>query len=100
MYEGRRKSVKVMALRVGDVVEFYHHVDRTLPGLRAVVEDVLFFDSFRDALAALPIANVLEEGTGIDEGVEIYRRYVSEETQAREGVAMIRIALAATGLGQ
>lgn len=78
----------------GQVLVFYHHCDRSLGPVHVVVEDILPFPTFEDALRALPIEQVLPiPGITVDQGVEIYKRYVSLETQATDGVAMIKLSL-------
>ena len=92
IYEGRRKTEKVMGLVKGQVIEFRHHVDSDRGVIRRVVEDIIEFPSFHDALIALPIEQVLPlEDITVEKGVEIYKRYVSLETQQKDGVVMIKL---------
>ena len=93
VYEGRRSSDKVLALQPGDVIVFSHYIDTSLPEIRVRVIEILRFPTFEDALVALPMNEVLEDGLSIAEGVEIYKKYVSLGTQVAEGVVMIKIEL-------
>ena len=87
-YEGRRCTPKTRAIRTGDTIEFSHH---SLPPFRKTVGGVRWFPSFRSALVTLGIDDVLPGVEAVDEGVEIYTRFVSEETQRREGVLIFEI---------
>jgi ASC-1-like (ASCH) protein len=84
----------VLSIKPGDVIEFSHFVDENLPKIITEVIEVLRYPTFRDALEALPISEVLPiPGLTVDEGDDIYKRYVSLATQEKDGVAMIKIRL-------
>lgn len=93
-YEGRRRTEKLLALKCGDTIEIHHHTDKTRQPYFVVVEDVLVFETFRQALETLPIQDVLPiDNIYVDEGVHIYHQYVSQATQERDGVVMIKISI-------
>ena len=80
-YEGRRRTEKLLALKCGDRIEIHNHTDKTRQP---------YF--FRQALETLPIQDVLPvDNISVDEGVRIYHQYVSQATQERDGVVMIKI---------
>lgn len=93
-YEGRRNTEKIRNIREGDVIEFRHHTDTGLPPIVTRVQSVIFFPTFLDALELLPLQQVLPlPDMSIKKGVEIYHQFVSEDTQERDGVAMIKIVV-------
>jgi len=94
IYEGRRKTQKVMLIREGDTILFHHHTNKDRDPFEVHVVDVLHFSTFRHALecmrdklsSILPIPEIT-----VDKGDEIYKQYVSLETQQKDGVVMIEI---------
>lgn len=89
---------KIRSIAEGQVLVFNHHTNKLLDPIHVIVEDILSFPTFEEALRSLPIERVLPiPGITIEQGVEIYKRYVSLETQAKDGVAMIKVGLVRTG---
>jgi len=94
IYEGRRYSEKIAAIKPGDKIEFRHYTNESLPPITVEVVEILKFPTFRDALTALPISEVLPiPGLTSERGIEIYKKYVSIETQNTDGVCMIKMKL-------
>jgi ASC-1-like (ASCH) protein len=94
IYEGRRYTDKVAGLKPGDIIEFQHATEADKPGVKVIVEEVLRFSTFEEALNTLPVSQVLPiPGLTVEEGVKIYLKYVSLPTQIKDGVCMIRITL-------
>ena len=62
------------------------------PPFQKTVEGVRWFPSFESAIRTLGLDNVLPDVKTVHEGVEIYKRFVSEETQRREGVFVFGMA--------
>lgn len=93
-YEGRRKLPKYASLVEGDVITVSHHTDVTREPYYARVDVVLEFPTFKDALDALPIHEVLPiENITVEQGVEIYHKYVSQATQEKDGIVMIKLVV-------
>lgn len=98
IYEGRRwwndDSLKkgTKHLKVGDILTFRHADDEKL-SFEKTVKAIHLFSSFEEALTVLPLEKVLPGVSTVDEGVKIYARYVSLETQQKEGVCMIELWL-------
>ena len=90
-YEGRRRTPKVDAIQPGDTVVFTHTTDASLPSVSRIVVQVLPFDTFRDALDSLPLADVLPGVQSTDAGCAVYARFVSLPTQIRDGVCMLEL---------
>ena len=97
MFEGRRNWAKTRCIVPGDTIEFHHVTNELLPVLRVHVVGILHFPTFRDALTVLGTEHVLPASNGqpytVEQGVEIYKKYVSLETQEKDGVVMISLAL-------
>jgi len=94
LYEGRRRTPAVDAIRPGDTLVFTHASDPALPPLHRTVVEVLPFDTFRDALEALPLHHVLPGVATVDGGCAVYARFVSLPTQIRDGVCMLHLSSA------
>lgn len=92
LYEGRRKTAKIMAISPNDIIEFRHHTNQSFDPIRVIVENIIEFPTFKDALTSLPIQEILPiPNITIEEGIEIYKTFVSLQTQYRDGVVMIKI---------
>lgn len=90
-FEGRRNTSKILQLKVGDTITFHHYTDSTREPVDVTVVDIIHYLTFREALKVLKMDEVLLPDLSIDEGCKIYERYVSIETQRRDGVVMIEI---------
>ena len=94
IYEGRRKLPKYDTMKPGDIIKFSHHTDKDIDSFETIVEDILVFPTFEDALTNLDINEILPiPGITISEGVEIYKKFVSIPTQLKDGIIMIKIKL-------
>ncbi len=94
IYEGRRITPKVNRIKKGDIIEFKHHIDSSIPIFNVIVEDILSFPTFRHALEILPIQYILPiPNITVDEGVNIYYKYVSQTTQEKDGVIMLKVSV-------
>lgn len=91
-YEGRVKRQNIMNLKPGDVIEFKHHTNhqKTQPFQRRVVK-LLPFSTFEEALTTLPLAEVLPGVKTVQEGIDIYLKFVSLSTQKEHGIVMIQL---------
>ena len=92
IYEGRRYTETISTIKKGDIITFKHYNNHKIEPYNVVVEDIIKYQTFEDALYQLPIHDVLPiENITIEKGVEIYKKYVSIATQIRDGVVMIKI---------
>jgi len=90
-YEGRRKTILIDNIKVGDILEIRNYNKPTAP-FRVCVTEKINYPTFEDALKDLPLEEVLPvEDITVERGVEIYKRYVSIETQKRDGVVMLKL---------
>jgi len=87
-YEGRKFKNH---LKIGDVIQFHHHTDSTQPPFLKKIKNILNFSTFEEALKKLPLSDILPHVATIEEGIEIYYRFVSLPTQLQHGVIMIEL---------
>ena len=93
IYEGRRNTPKISKLQRGQMIKMQHYIDNTIEPFRVVVENVLFYPTFESALQDLPLYDVLPlDDITIEQGVEIYKKYVSLNTQTKDGVIMLKVS--------
>lgn len=90
-YEGRRRTEKTDVICAVDAITFSHATDSTQPTCTRTVVAIHAFDTFRDALDALPLEEVLPDITSVNMGVSVYARFVSLPTQIRDGVVMLEL---------
>jgi ASC-1-like (ASCH) protein len=93
IYEGRRKTIKSDNINIYDILLVKHYTDNTKEPYYIQIIDKLYFDNFEQALNTLPINKVLPTVTTVKEGIEIYKKYVSLETQKKDGIIMFKIIM-------
>lgn len=91
-YEGRCYWKSVLNYKVGDILIIHHHTDSTVEPLQVKIISLLLFKTFEEALQKLPIEEILPDIKSIEEGINIYLKFYSLETQYKYGVCMIEIA--------
>ena len=93
IYEGHCywKSAPASLYKVGDTLEISHHTDATQDSFQVKITDIQIFDSFEHALNAILLSEVLPGINSIEEGINIYYKYVSLPTQLANKVCMIKI---------
>lgn len=97
IYEGRRKTSKIDNLNVGQYLIVYRIDDSNIVDIITepfiiVIEEKINFNTFEDALKCLPIEDILPiENINVSYGVEIYKKYVSLETQNKYGIVILKI---------
>lgn len=94
-YEGRRYFGRVKSYKVGDTVVIKHHTDVTKASYQMKISNIQLFKSFEHALTVFYATNtidlILPNITSIQDGIEIYKKYVSIPTQIRDGVSIIQL---------
>jgi ASC-1-like (ASCH) protein len=88
VYEGRRRSFKTDAIKTGDMICFHHEI---FPPMFKKVVHVHHFTTFEEGLSHLPFQKILPGTSSIEEGVAIYEKYVSIDTQKKDGICLIEI---------
>ncbi len=92
VFEGRRVTRTTRQIKVGDFIDFSHHIHKTMPTFSVQVIDIHHFQTFEQALLDLGIDRVLPiPGLTLKEAVQIYRQFVSLETQIKSGVVMFNV---------
>jgi len=92
IYEGRRNYGKISKVKVGDILKINKYKDFTVPEYKVKVIERYDFPTFRKAFEKIPIEQILPiDGIMIDEAVKIYYKYVSEATQQKDGVIMLKL---------
>lgn len=93
IYEGRRNTCKILDIcLIGNIVTIKHYTDENQEPYQVIIEDFKHFPTFEDALKELDINEVLPvENITVDEGILIYQKYVSLQTQINDGIIMIKI---------
>lgn len=92
IYEGRRYIYKLSLLTPGDIILFKHHINNNIKPFYKKIKQIYLFTTCEEALKHLPINEILPGIKTIEEGVKIYLKYVSLETQLKDGNT-IRILL-------
>jgi ASC-1-like (ASCH) protein len=87
-FEGRRYSVRYT---VGDKLLVRHHTDTTQEPFVLTITSVNKFPSFEDALRVLPLCRVLPGVETVEDGIEVYKKFVSLKTQATDGIVMLGV---------
>lgn len=90
VYEGRRNK-KENPFTVGEVLWVYHHTNTNMIPYYVRITECLKFSTFEDALNSLSLSSVLPNITSVKDGIEIYKKYVSLETQKKDGIVMLRL---------
>lgn len=93
LWEGRR--YKAEKYKVGDKLIIRHHTDEKRDKFTKTIKSILIFETFQKGLEYFDkqekMQQVLPEIDTVKAGVEIYKKFVSIETQTREGVCFIEI---------
>ncbi|RLF90227.1 isomerase [Thermococci archaeon] len=82
--EGRLYDEKRRRIKEGDIIIFEGK-------LRAKVKALRIYPSFKEMLKKEGIENVLPGVKNIEEGVQIYRQFYSEEREKKYGVVAIEV---------
>ncbi|MCD6558910.1 MAG: ASCH domain-containing protein [Palaeococcus sp.] len=82
--EGRLYDEKRRRIKEGDIIIFEGK-------LRAKVKALRVYSSFKEMLKKEGIENVLPGVKNIEEGVQIYRQFYSEEREKKYGVVAIEV---------
>lgn len=97
IYEGRRNTDKIKNIKIGQIIKIQRRINKNIidyltEPYYVTVEDKLYFKTFEDALKILPIKEVLPiDDITVEKGVDIYKQYVSLETQFKDGIVMLKI---------
>jgi len=93
IYEGRRNTYKLMNIcSIGNIITIKHYTESTQEPFKVIIENYKHYPTFEHALRELDINEVLPiENMTIDEGIILYQKYVSLQTQENDGIVMLKI---------
>ena len=87
-YEGRRNN---RIFNEGEYLLIQHNTDECQDPVTKMLKKIHKFKTFEEALSILPLEEVLPGVKTVEEGVQIYYKFVSLETQLRDGVVMLEL---------
>ncbi len=94
IYEGRRHTTQIDLINIGDTIEVKHYIHRDKESYFIKILEKIYFKTFEEALINLDINKILPiENITIEKGIEIYKQYVSINTQNIDGIVMLKIEL-------
>jgi len=82
--EGRLYDEKRRQIKPGDIINFEGRLKVKVKALRV-------YSSFREMLEKEGLERVLPNVKSIDEGVQVYRKFYSEEEEKKYGVVAIEV---------
>ena len=90
-YEGRCYWKSVLKYQINDELKISHHTDPSKESYTVKIKNILVYPTFEEALKTLPLEEVLPGVSTIEEGMDIYLKFVRLETQLNYGVCMIEV---------
>jgi ASC-1-like (ASCH) protein len=93
IYEGRRNTCKILDIcSIGNIITIHHYKNPNEKPYKVIIEDFKHYPTFEHALRELDVNLVLPiENITIEEGILIYQKYVSLQTQKNDGIIIIKI---------
>ena len=92
IYEIRLNDEKRRIIDVGDVIVFKREPELK-ESIETIVEDLIYFDSFKEMIDTLPLFKVGFENVSKKEVEDIYHSFYSVENESKYGVAAIKVKL-------
>lgn len=90
-YEGRCFWKWALGYNIGDTLRI-SSATRDVEPFSVRIDDILRFKTFEEALSILGLDDTLPGVASIQEGVDIYYKFVSLKTQQTHGVCMIKVS--------
>jgi ASC-1-like (ASCH) protein len=90
-YEGRCYWKSALKYKVNDELKVWNHTNRSIEPYVVKIKAILKYKTFEEALCQLNMEEVLPGIKTVNEGVDIYYKFVSLETQLKNGVCMIEV---------
>ena len=87
--EGRLNDEKRQKLNIGDKLIFLRRPD-DIDSIEAVVEDLVYYDNFKDMVNDYTIEELYLGGYPKDDYLNLLKRFYSDEEQEKYGVVAIR----------
>jgi ASC-1-like (ASCH) protein len=92
IYEIRLNDEKRRIIDVGDVIIFKREPELK-ESIETIVEDLIYFDSFKEMIDTLPLFKVGFENVSKKEVEDIYHSFYSVENESKYGVVAIKVKL-------
>ncbi len=92
IYEIRLNDEKRRIIDVGDVIVFKREPELK-ESIETIVEDLIYFDSFKEMIDTLPLFKVGFENVSKKEVEDIYHSFYSVENESKYGVVAIKVKL-------
>lgn len=89
--EGRIKKGWYRFVRPGDHIIVYNEEEND--SIEVLVKDVRTYSSIQEMLEQEPIKKLLPDVETIKEGIEVYKRFYTEEQQREFGVVAIEVEI-------
>jgi len=90
-YEGRCFHKEVCKYQVGDTLNISHHTNKNENSFDVIITDILHFNTFENAINNIGIDTILPNIETIEDGIDIYLKFVKLSTQLANGIVMIKI---------
>ena len=90
IYEIRLNDEKRQQIDVGDYIVFQNQ-SNTNERIKTEVQDLVYFDTFEEMSKTLPLAKVGFEKESLQEVINIYHQFYSEENEKKYGVLAIKV---------
>jgi ASC-1-like (ASCH) protein len=99
-FDGRAYWKKILTMKTGDILKLTLNLDEkkgakkdteNKPPIYKRIGRILRYRNFEEALQTLGLEDTLPTVTTLQEGIEIYNKYVSPKTQLENGVCMIEL---------
>ena len=91
LYEGRRNFGQSASFMIGDIILVSHYINLIETSFLVQIEHISKYATFEESLNILPLEHVLPGVESIEVGVEIYKKFVSIETQLKDGILMLKL---------
>ena len=96
LYEGRKYSEQMRSIKIGDQIILNHHTDPQQESFTRKVIGIHPFKTFSEGLSDFEKKGLLERilpgVESVEDGVNIYFRYVSLKTQEQVGVVFFELS--------
>lgn len=90
IYEIRLNDEKRQQINVGDIIVFKKE-SNLVEKIDTIVNDLIHFKSFEEMAKTLPLEKVGFSSKTVEEVVEIYHEFYSEEDEKKYGIVAIKV---------
>lgn len=87
--EGRKNKGRFASMKVGEIIKFYNEDE----SFCCMIKNIKMYDSFREMLECEGLSKCLPIVNNINDGVNVYYQYYTEEDEKMYGVLGIEMEL-------